>query len=101
MKLAQPRLPILLLSGVADAPAGTENTDKFLSKSEGPEKLLAVVAELLRYRRLHVLVGAFSAEIVCDTLKTPDLWHYVVPSKSFAGARNRANRQPSLPPHGR
>jgi CheY-like chemotaxis protein len=78
MKLAQPRLPILLLSGVADAPAGTENTDKFLSKSEGPEKLLAVVAELLRYRRLHVLVGAFSAEIVCDTLKTPDLWHYVV-----------------------
>jgi DNA-binding response OmpR family regulator len=24
MKLAQPRLPILLLSGVADAPAGTE-----------------------------------------------------------------------------
>lgn len=78
MKLAKPGVPILLLSGVVDLPDGTEHTDRFLGKSEGPNKLLQTVAELLRYRRLRIDDGDYCAEIACDTLTRPAVWHYVI-----------------------
>jgi DNA-binding response OmpR family regulator len=46
MKLAKPEVPILLLSGVVDSPAGIEHTDKFIEKTEGPEKLLEAITAL-------------------------------------------------------
>jgi signal transduction histidine kinase len=46
MKLARPEVPILLLTGVVDPPAGTEHVDKFINKAEGPDKLLQAIAEV-------------------------------------------------------
>ena len=46
MKLAKPGVPILLLSGLIEPPAGIEHTDEFLHKTEGPEKLLEAIAAL-------------------------------------------------------
>ena len=78
MKLAKPDVPILLLSGVVDLPDGTEHTDRFLGKSEGPSKLLQTIAELLRYRRQRIDDGKYWAEIAsCDTT-SPRVWHYVI-----------------------
>jgi hypothetical protein len=78
MKLAKPGVPILLLSGVTDIPAGTVHTNKFLTKGEGPENLLQAVAELVRYRRLHLTDGAYCAEIACDTFATSAIWHCLI-----------------------
>jgi len=78
MKQEKAAVPILLLSGVAEQPEGAENTDKFLGKADGPEKLLQTVAELLRYRRLKILDRGFCAEIACDLLGTPAIWHCVI-----------------------
>lgn len=78
MKLAKPRVPILLVSGIIDLPDGTKHTDGFLGKSEGPDKLLQTIAELLRYRRLRIDDGNYCAEIACDTLRSPAVWHYVI-----------------------
>jgi CheY-like chemotaxis protein len=78
MKIAKPHVPILLLSGVIDVPIGSEYTDKFLGKAEGPEKLLQTVAEMLRYRRLRIDGGMYWAQIACDTLAKPTVWHYAI-----------------------
>jgi len=78
MKLAKPDVPILLLSGVVDLPDGPKHTDRFLGKSEGPSKLLQTIAELLRYRRLRIDDGNYCAQIACDTLTSPTVWHYVI-----------------------
>lgn len=82
MKLAKPGVPILLLSGLAEPPAGTEHTDKFLEKTEGPEALLQTVAELLRYRRFCISEGGYSARIACDTHSALPVWHYVIERES-------------------
>ena len=78
MKSAKPDLPILLLSGVVDPPDGIECVDKFLGKTEGAEKLLETIAGLLRYRRFRVDGGLYWAQIACDTLGSPTVWHYMI-----------------------
>ena len=47
MKAAHPQLPVVLLSGVNEIPAGAEIADMFLSKVEGPEKLCQQIAAVL------------------------------------------------------
>jgi len=47
MKLVKPGIPILLLSGLIDPPAGTEYTDGYFDKGQGPEKLLEAIAAAL------------------------------------------------------
>jgi len=47
MKLVKPHVPILLLSGVVDSPAGIEHVDKFVTKAEGPETLLQALADVV------------------------------------------------------
>ncbi len=78
IKSAKPYLPILLLSGVIEPPDGIECVDKFLGKTEGPEKLLETVAGLLRYRRFRVDGGLYWAQIACDTLGSPTVWHCMI-----------------------
>ena len=46
MKQRQPNLPILLLSGCATEPEGLEHVNAFMSKSEGPQKLVELVSKL-------------------------------------------------------
>jgi hypothetical protein len=87
MKLTQPgpegnserRIRNLLdFSGVLDPPTGREHSDKFLEKAEGPEKLLQAIADLLRYRRFQIYDRNYRAEIACDTLNSPTVWHYII-----------------------
>lgn len=47
MKRLKPGVPILLLSGLIDPPAGTEYTDGYIDKGQGPEKLLEAIAAAL------------------------------------------------------
>jgi PAS domain S-box-containing protein len=46
MKRLKPTVAIIVLSGAIDTPEGSEIVDAFLSKAEGPERLLAKVDEL-------------------------------------------------------
>jgi len=52
MKELKPKVPILIVSAAAEAPAGLEFSDGFLSKGEGPDALLEAMASLLH--RSHV-----------------------------------------------
>ncbi len=47
MKNIRPGLPIILLSGNVERPAGSEHVDAFVSKGEGREALLMTISELL------------------------------------------------------
>ena len=47
MRRLQPKVPIIILSGTTDLPQGLEHADLFLSKTEGPEKLLREIEKLL------------------------------------------------------
>lgn len=47
MKEFKPEVPILIVSAAAEAPAGLEFADGFLSKGEGPDALLDAIAGLL------------------------------------------------------
>ena len=47
MKRLKPNVPIVLLSGTTSDPEKLANADAFLSKTEGPEELLGIVASLL------------------------------------------------------
>jgi len=47
MKELKPKVPILIVSAAAEAPAGLEFSDGFLSKGEGPDALLEAIAGLL------------------------------------------------------
>lgn len=42
-----PRLPVLLLSGVSELPEGVEFVDGFLSKTDGPVRMLETIAATL------------------------------------------------------
>lgn len=48
MKELKPEVPILIVSAAAEAPAGLEFSDGFLSKGEGPDALLHAIAGLLK-----------------------------------------------------
>lgn len=47
MKEVKPQVPILIVSAAAEEPSGLEFADGFLSKGEGPDSLLAAIADLL------------------------------------------------------
>jgi PAS domain S-box-containing protein len=51
IKRLKPGVPIILLSGTTNIPEGLENADIFLPKTEGPDKLLEKVRELLALNR--------------------------------------------------
>ena len=51
MKRLRPFVPIIVLSGATDTPEGIEIADAFLSKAEGPERLLAKVHEFVTRSR--------------------------------------------------
>ena len=51
MRRLRPSVPIIILSGTTEVPGGLENADLFLSKTEGPEKLLSEIQNLLAKRR--------------------------------------------------
>ena len=58
MKRLKPGIPILLLSGLIDPPEGTEYTDGYIDKGQGPEKLLeAIAAALIKVRPVTVSVS--------------------------------------------
>jgi DNA-binding NtrC family response regulator len=46
IKRIKPSVPIILLSGIIDAPEGIETVDAFITKGQGLELVLAKVAEL-------------------------------------------------------
>lgn len=48
VKIRNPRLPVILFSGVNEEPADKSNIDLFLSKLEGPVSLCEKVAEILK-----------------------------------------------------
>ncbi len=47
MKNLKPEVPILIVSGAVEPPAGLEFTDGFLMKCQGPDVLLDTIARLL------------------------------------------------------
>ena len=51
MKLMNPKIPILILSGLTETPEGIEFADSFLCKLEPPPVLLATVARLLEGKK--------------------------------------------------
>lgn len=76
MKRQRPFVPVMIYSGVIDAPPGTEHVDLFTSEAAGPNELLEKVAELLRPNR--IAGGNYFAEIRCDRRSDPLIWHYTV-----------------------
>jgi DNA-binding NtrC family response regulator len=50
LKELNPEIPFLLLSGVTEIPLKANHVDVFLSKLEGPKRLLQVTAQLLMGR---------------------------------------------------
>ena len=50
MKKLKPDVPIVIISGLVDAPEGIENADLFISKTDGPLQMLQKIAELLSSR---------------------------------------------------
>ncbi len=47
MKQFKPQVPILIVSAASEAPNDLQFADGFLSKGEGPDNLLAAIADLL------------------------------------------------------
>jgi DNA-binding NtrC family response regulator len=50
LKEINPRIPVLLLTGATEIPTEAAHADVFMSKLEGPERLLQVTAQLLMGR---------------------------------------------------
>ena len=51
IKASMPSMPVVIISGVNEVPAGASIADRFISKIEGPQALLSGIAEVLdRYR---------------------------------------------------
>jgi CheY-like chemotaxis protein len=48
MKQLKPEVPILIVSAASEPPPELEFTDAFLSKGDGPDALLEVIARLLK-----------------------------------------------------
>jgi DNA-binding NtrC family response regulator len=49
MKTLKPHVPVVMLSGAIELPDDAKHADVFLSKLEGPERMLNVVSELLQH----------------------------------------------------
>jgi CheY-like chemotaxis protein len=49
IKARYPHLPVILLSGVNEIPAGADSADAFLTKVEGPDNLCREVAAILSH----------------------------------------------------
>ena len=64
MKQLKPDVPIVLLSGTRSFPEQLRYADAFLSKTEGPEEMLAVVQKLLRTGSNRVDLNRARAEAV-------------------------------------
>ena len=47
LKIENPKIPVILISGVNDLPAGSAIANAFVSKSEGPDALCKEVAAIL------------------------------------------------------
>lgn len=47
MKRLNPGVPIIIISGLTDAPAGMEHADLFISKTDSPPEVLRQIAGLL------------------------------------------------------
>jgi CheY-like chemotaxis protein len=47
LKAEHPKLPVILISGVNELPAGSAIANAFVSKSEGPDALCKEVAAIL------------------------------------------------------
>jgi CheY-like chemotaxis protein len=54
MKQLKPDVPILIVSAASEPPSGLEFCDGFLSKGEGPDALLEVIAGLLSRKGARV-----------------------------------------------
>ena len=64
----KPEAPIIVLSGTSDVPEGLEHADIFLSKTEGPEKLLVEIQDLLARRQSAAnSAGSLSKILPFDT----------------------------------
>src|SRR5437588_1825105 len=63
----KPEVPIIVLSGTSDVPEGLEHADIFLSKTEGPEKLLVEIQTLLaRQQPAAKPTSGLPATMPCD-----------------------------------
>jgi len=47
MKKLKPDVPIVIISGLVDAPEGMEHADLFISKADSPPEILQKISELL------------------------------------------------------
>ena len=50
MRKLKPDVPIVIISGLVDAPEGMEHADLFISKADSPPEVLRKISELLRSR---------------------------------------------------
>ncbi len=48
MKKLKPFVPIIIISGLVDAPEGIEHADLFISKADSPPEILQKISELLK-----------------------------------------------------
>jgi PAS domain S-box-containing protein len=86
MKRLNPRLPIIVLSGVVELPERMENVDAVISKADGPAVLLAKAEELLRgvkHKGLR-LVGEPAAQVTADPERLQPLLAAIVESSDDA-----------------
>lgn len=51
MKRLKPEVPVIVYTGLAERPAGTEDADLVLSKGLAPEEFLAAIANLIAKSR--------------------------------------------------
>jgi len=58
IKQRQPRLPVVLFSGVNEVPDGAEIADLFLSKVEGPVTMCEKLSAMLRDRGMSSSAGS-------------------------------------------
>ncbi len=47
MKKLKPQVPIVIMSGLVDAPEGMEHADLFISKADSPPEVLRKISELV------------------------------------------------------
>ncbi len=73
IKQIRPEIPVIVFSGTADLAEGLGVAEAFLSKTDGPEALLAKVRELLSASPAGGDLAAVSPEIASAALQDPRL----------------------------
>ncbi len=53
MKKLKPQIPIVIMSGMVDAPEGMEHADLFICKTDTPQEVLRKIAELVSRSSQH------------------------------------------------